>query len=297
MAEPDADWEAFMTWLEADAAHAERYDRAGSALRDAEEAVSALPRTQTSVEKHVAPPTTPERPRARPARWVGGAVAAAVAVAAGLGVWTQGPQPYVVASAAGAQRTIMLEDGSSIVLAGGSSVRLDHRDPRVATVERGEALFRVHHDADRPFAVGAGNLRLVDLGTVFDVKLAGPRTRVSVAEGAVMADPDGAALRLNPGQAVIAEGGQLERRVVDASDVGGWQNDRLVFDDAPLSEVAADLTRLLAQSVSATPAVAARRFNGTLDLRTLKDRPVLLGKVLGVRVREDAAGWTLEPPR
>ncbi|WP_294138611.1 FecR domain-containing protein [Sphingomonas sp.] len=290
MAEPDADWDAFLAWLEGDAARSDRYDRAVAMLDDAAGAAAAVV---------TAPVSAPLEPVARPTRrrWIGGAIAAALAGAIGLGVWTQLPQPYAVATAPGEQRTVALGDGSSIVLAGASTVTLDHRDPRVATVERGEMLFRVRHDADRPFAVRAGALRLIDLGTVFDVKTDGARTRVAVSEGAVMVDPDGAALRLDPGQAVVAEGETLARHDVAAADVGGWREGRLAYDDAPLSEVAADLSRQTGRRIVAGPGIAARTFRGTLDVATIRERPALLGTLLGVAVRQDAEGWTLEPRR
>lgn len=297
-----ADWDAFLAWLEADAGRSERYDRASAALQDAERAVAALPpasmppaSTSVPANDHVVEP--PRRYADGARRWFGGALAAALVGAIGVGAWNERPRPYDVSTAAGEQRTVGLADGSSIVLAGASRVTLDRGDPRIATLEQGEVLFRVRHDADEPFAVTVGDLRLVDLGTVFDVKTAGKRTRVAVAEGAVMVDPDGAALRLGPGQAVLAEGSSLRRQKVEPGDVGAWREGRLAFDGVPLDEVAADLSRHLARHVRAAPAVARRTFRGTLDVRTVQDRPALLGQLLGVEVRQDAGDWTLEPHR
>ncbi|MEG3164395.1 FecR domain-containing protein [Sphingomonas sp. PB2P19] len=287
MAEPHPDWDAFLAWLEADANRSARYDRAVLMLEDAAAAVAGEPATVAVAQT----------PRVSRRRWIGGAIAAGLAGAVGLGVWTQAPEPYVVTTAAGEQRTVMLADGSSVVLAGASTVRLDHRDPRTAVVERGEILFRVRHDPARPFSVQAGALRLVDIGTVFDVKRTDRRTRVAVAEGAVMVDPDGAALRLDAGQAAISDGASLERSAVAAVDVGGWREGRLAYDDAPLAEVAADLSRQTGRRIAVAPAIATRTFRGTLDAATVKARPALLGTLLGVTVRQDAGGWTLEPRR
>ena len=297
MAEPEADWDAYLAWLEADPAHAERYDRAACALHDAETDVARTPASEPFVVLDRPHPSGGYAAGQPHRRWLAGAVAAVVAGAIGLGAWQGRSDPFTVATAAGEHRTIALGDGSSIVLAGASRVLLDRRAPRVAVVERGEVLFRVRHDPDRPFDVRVGDLALTDLGTVFDVQMLGRRTRVAVAAGAVMVDPDGAALRLDSGQAVIVDGRRLERRPAEAGDVGGWREGRLAYDDATLAEVAEDLSRHLGIQIVAAPSVAGQKFRGTLEARDLGTDPVLLGELLGVDVRQTGGGWMLESRR
>lgn len=302
MNDPAADWDAFMAWLEGDATRADRYDRMVAALHDAADAVAAVPQgAGAATGEDIAPPAEAPAHRDHGMRrhraWIGGAIAAALIGAVGIGVWRELPQPYVIATRPGEQRTIALADGSSLVMAGGSSVQMDHHDDRVATVERGQILFRVRHDPARPFDVRAGTLALTDLGTVFDVSILGQRTRVAVAEGAVMVDPAGAALRLAPGEAVLSDGSTLRRQATDPGDVGAWRQGRLAFDDATLAEVAEDLSRQLGMRIAASAAIAPRTFHGTIELRGLKENPALLGALLGVRVRQDDSGWTLEAQR
>lgn len=280
-----ADWDDFTLWLEADPANAAAYDRAVAALADAEAAVAQVP--------VAAPLSAPGR--SRPWRWAGGAIAAALAGAIGLNAWQDRAQPYAVATSPGEQRRVTLADGSDVLLAGGSQVTLDHVDQRRASVDRGEVLFRVRHDEARPFRVLAGDMSLTDLGTVFDVKRAGGLTRVAVAEGAVLVDPDGAALRLDPGETATSQGDRLTEGLVDVADVGAWREGRLAYDGTTLAEVAADLSRQLGHPVGVAPAIAARPFRGTLDLARLRDDPATLGALLDVRVSTGATGWTLEP--
>lgn len=292
MADPaQADWDAFTDWLEADPSHVERYDRMAATLLDAEEALTEHPDVMEpprSVE-----PVADHRRGAL--RWIAGAVAAALVGAIGLQAWDDRSQPYAVETAAGETRVLALPDGSIIALAGASRVALDRADPRRAVLERGEALFRVKHDDRHPFAVQAGGVALVDLGTVFDVRMGQRQIRVAVAEGAVMVDPNGVGLRLDAGQAVLVEDGRLIRAAVAPGDVGGWGDGRLAFDGAPLSEVAEDLSRFLRQPVSVAPAIAARPFRGVIDLQAVRRDPALLGPLMEVRMRRDAVGWTLEP--
>jgi len=291
MADPaHADWDAFTAWLEADPSHVERYDRMAATLLDAEEALAAHPDLLAEPQ-----PVGPVEHRRGALRWIGGAAAAALVGAIGLQAWEDRARPYAVETAAAETRDVPLSDGTVITLAGGSRIVLDHADPRRAVLERGEALFRVRHDDRHPFAVRAGDVALVDLGTVFDVRMGARQTRVAVAEGAVMVDPKGAALRLDAGQGVTVEKDRLIRAAVDPGDVGGWRDGRLAFDGAPLSEVAEDLSRFMRQPVSVAPAIAARPFRGVIDLQAVRRDPTLLGPLMEVRVRRDAAGWTLEP--
>jgi transmembrane sensor len=294
MGRPDADWDAFLTWLEGDDTRSARYDRAAAALLDAEDAIARTPSEFVSKEVAHAAPVMATRSRVGGSmRWLGGAAAAMLTVGVGVTLWQELPRPYAIETRDGQQRSVDIGDGSSIVLAGGSKVALDHADARVATVERGQALFRVRHDDRDPFQVSVGALRLTDLGTIFDVK-AGARTVIGVAEGAVMIDPEGEGMRLGPGQAVVATGGELRRVQVDPADVGGWRDGRLAYDEATLSEVAADLERQFGWPVTVEPAVAGWTFRGTLELSNFRDKPALLGELLGVSVRPTANGWALE---
>lgn len=81
-------------------------------------------------------------------------------------------------------RTLALADGSSITLAPLSAVKYDvtgrHRG---VTLIKGEALFTVQHDAERPFKVITGDAVATDIGTVFDVALTSHGTTVAVLEG------------------------------------------------------------------------------------------------------------------
>ncbi len=231
MADPArADWDAFTDWLEADPAmravrpggrdpagrrggavgaargRGARRDRAGAGARAT--ASAALDR-----------------------RGHGGGADRAIGVSA----WQDRPQPYAVETAAGETRRIPLSDGSSVTLAGLSRVELDHAERAGRCWLAARRCSRCGMMRSTPCGSGRA-LALVDLGTVFDVRMGG-QTRVAVAEGAVMVDPKGAALRLDAGQAVTVDGDRLTRSAVEPEEVGGWREGRLAFDGAPLGMV------------------------------------------------------------
>lgn len=90
------------------------------------------------------------------------------------------------ASKPGQQRMLALEDGSMVSLSRDTQVRVGYgEDARIIFLDRGEAVFNVAHDPDRPFRVFAGDTLAEALGTTFTVQLEGDNASVSVLEGKV----------------------------------------------------------------------------------------------------------------
>lgn len=283
-------WDALASWLEADPARAARYDRAAMDLADMTAALRAAPVPLAPAPHRDAYP----RPAVR--RWLmAGTVAAAAAGVVGYHQFTSRAQPYAIATAAGEMRGVTLPDGSRVVLAGTSRLVLDRVDPRVATLDRGEALFTVRHDAAHPFQVTAANERLTDLGTVFDVAVTGGGLTVAVAEGGVRVGDGRDALDLGPGdRARIGQGGAM-RTVsrVRPDTVGAWTTGQLSYAGAPLGEVVGVLAQALGTQIVVVPAMAARPFSGTLSLDALRRDPAALGPLAGGVMVRRADGWEL----
>src|SRR5690606_18210405 len=116
------DWEKFTDWLEADPAHSAVYDAIVAAVDDAAGVLPPIPHAENDDE----PATAPRR------RWLGGAVAAVVAVAATFGVLQMRGGSYAVETAAGETLVVELDDGGQLAIAGDTRVILDRRNPHVA---------------------------------------------------------------------------------------------------------------------------------------------------------------------
>lgn len=281
------DWQAFTAWLEADPAHLPAWEQVSLA----DDELGALPRHKA----RPAAATTPPRGGGASRRWVlGGGLAAALAGVVAV-VTLPGASTYAVETAPGVRRSVVLADGSRLDLNGGTKLVLDRANPRFARIERGEALFTIVHDAARPFEVRAGRAVLQDLGTVFDVVHEQGTLRVAVADGAVMYNPAGERVRLDPGMKLTdGPGGRVLVGAVDPATVAGWKIGRLSYTATSLAGVAADLSRNTGVPVVATPAVARRSFTGVIMLDP--DREVLFGRVaalMGVRAVRAGDGWTL----
>lgn len=292
-----ADWDGFTAWLEADPAHNAAYEaaldeiEAGDALFDAPAEV--LPVAANDVD--VVQPMP---------RWRVQAVAACAAVVAMAGGWfaldRQAPTRVEYATAMGERRTVVLDDGSRVILNGGTRLSLDAGNPRDVAMVGGEAVFDVKHDASRPFVITtADGTRLVDVGTRFNVDSRDGALDVAVAEGAVMYQggrSGGGDIRLDAGEVLVraGRGARPIKRAVRADEVGAWQAGQLYYTDATLADVAADLSRNIGVTVAADQAVAARRFSGTITIEG--DAAAVMARiapVLDVGTQKQDRGWRL----
>ena len=288
-----SEWEAFTDWLERDPANSAAFD----AVALADDRLGALA-DAAAVRVAVAPGMAPDR-RSEPTRrrrLLGWAAAASVLVAGGLAFQVQQDSTFVIETEAGETRTLTLADGSRIELNGGSTLVLDEEDARFAELRRGEALFTVIHNDREPFTVESGPATVVDLGTVFNIVRTENLTEVSVAEGAVLFNPDEEAVRLEPGRRLRAPDDAREVQVtsVDRGAIGAWTDGTLVYQNATMAEVAADLSRNLGIRVRADAAVAPRPFKGVIQLdRGSPDALAQAAPVLGVEVRRARDEWIL----
>ena len=279
------DWEAFTRWVEQDPAHALAYDEAVSTVAEAAEALRSLPQAQNDDER----PATATTRR----RWLGGAIAAGVALAVGLGTWQFQGRSYAVETAPGETRMIALADGGEIALAGGSRIVLDRSDARAASLERGQALFTIRHDEEAPFRLMVGEDTVVDVGTIFDVKRVRDGMTVAVAEGAVVFNPERQNVHLAPGQILTRSAEDYRVEAIAVGQVGEWREGRITFQDATLADVAADLTSATGVAFSAAPAPSQRRVSGSLLVAPVKADPRSVGPLLGVTVRYTGEAWEI----
>ncbi|WP_207433904.1 FecR family protein [Sabulibacter ruber] len=214
---------------------------------------------QSSLSTEQEAVVVPMRGEARWGKWA--RVAAAILLPLGL-VWFVASQylqnksvggPLVAVQAApGNQKTIQLEDGSSIVLRPGSKVSYPvpfSGDRRDITLE-GEAFFQVAKDKARPFVVKSGAIYTQALGTSFNIRYLPNDTAVSVAlaTGIVKiskAQQEGeeTLAELVPGQQLVFNRKNQQHAVgsFENREVLGWKDGVLFFKKASLEEVVTGL--------------------------------------------------------
>jgi transmembrane sensor len=263
----------FRAWFAADPLHAAAFER----MTQSWEATRALRSEQIS--RPSADAASRGRGTRRAAFIALAASIAALSVAGGwfLGSSREAVHAPVIETALGERRSLVLADGSKVVLNTDSRIEVafDSKARRIR-LERGQARFDVAKAAGRPFIVSAGGKSIVALGTAFDVRWTDAKLSVVLFEGRVSVSSGGGVPLLNPKVAVTLEPGnraQFERSAVTVRPVGrlereeAWVGGRAVFEGTPLSEAIAEMNRYTHRRLQLTdPAIGQWRISGTFSV-------------------------------
>jgi transmembrane sensor len=205
-------------------------------------------------------------------------MAACLIVSLGVGavIWFEVLRAVTYTTAIGEQRSIQLEDGSTVELNSRSKVAVRYSEhERGIELLEGQALFHVAKNATRPFVVRSGDTRVRAVGTQFDVYRKATGTVVTVLEGRVAILTDhpiagkdaigaagssqyatappsfpraeggqGAAVELSAGEQVVVT--PKAARKTDHANIANataWTEREIVFDSASLTEVAEEFNR------------------------------------------------------
>jgi transmembrane sensor len=208
---------------------------------------------------------------ARPIRWVASLLIVCVGAA---GTAYLELQRGLYTTDIGEQRSITLDDGSTVELNAKSRIRVRFTDQaRDVDLIAGQALFHVATDNARAFVVRSGEAHVRAVGTEFDVYRRRSGTTVSVIEGQVAvslndssagsrAFPEtpgaGTARSLPPSNAVrastrllVSAGEQVvvtaqsaaRLRPADVAIATAWTQRQIVFQGTPLGDVVEEFNR------------------------------------------------------
>jgi transmembrane sensor len=234
-------------------------------------------------------------------RFGGRAVAAAlmVAVLGGAGTWAVTSTGLLTGywrfsaqefhTDHGQRATFTLPDGSKVTLNTDSQLRTRAADgKRHVYLDRGQAFFKVAHDASHPFVVHAAGRTITAIGTAFDVRVEGKKLEVTLVEGKVRveappvtplpapAQPKGrresvevppvvqATEMLAGSQLVALDTRGWTVKSADTARETSWLAGRLMFENQTLATVADEFSRYSDQKiVFDDPALADERITGT----------------------------------
>lgn len=264
----------FERWIAASPAHRTAYRRVESlwaasgdaGLRAADRDTAALSRHLDVIKTH----------RRRKGLRKGGTVVAGIlGLALVTGIWLERPHLLQDLRAdtvtdRGERRTVVLADGSSILVDADSALMTDisPRGRRV-TLLRGSAFFTVAK-IGTPFVVEAGGGEITVVGTQFDVRTADRGSVVTVSEGRVTVAAPGSnpVALLEKGQQIRFDAkGAEPPRSVDLDEAMSWHDGRFVFYQARLGDVIDEIRRYRKGRILVLEtALANRRVTGSFSL-------------------------------
>lgn len=237
------------------------------------------------------------------------ATAATLCIAV-LAVWfVVSPSHYE--TGIGEQRSVALDDGSIITLNTSSRIEVKYAGhSRFIRLVRGEALFKVAHDPARPFDVSVGTAVVRAVGTQFNIDRRTDRTTVTVVEGSVkvIAEHEGsqssAAGSSDPSREPLSEVIAAAQRIVvtessisppervaDLAPVTAWTQRQLVFENRPISEVAAEFNRYNRHRIMIEPGeLQAQQVTGVFQAHDTASFLAFVSGIPGVRIRTTEAG-------
>ena len=279
---------AFTVWLNADPLHAFEYE----AMQDIWEVSEHLPKPEPVGSQVIALVQRPRQPA-----WQKLAIAAAITLltvpVAAYSGWELGwvPNAYEHVQADTTLRTVTLPDGSEIELNLGTELTYaNYKDQRRVTLSKGEAFFKVSHDATHPFVVQAAEGRVRVTGTQFNVWMYEDQVKVTLLEGSVLVTSNkklsGDGLRLEPGMQARYKAGdyaaQISQTYANSPDLA-WRNGKLVLDNLTLADALPLINRYLSTPlVLADRATGALRVGGVFNTKEINSLVTSLPKVLPV---------------
>ena len=277
---------ALDAWLAESPAHAAAFARAN-------EVWAILPRAARTGEETAHVGRAPRR-----TRLYGVAAGIAASLLLGLvGLWWSLGSAGDYATRPGEQKVATLEDGSRLALNTDTRVGVRFDDGRrQIMLEKGEAMFEVAHDADRPFIVVAGETRVQAIGTVFIVRRTADDVIVTLIKGEVAVSHDQpptarasrGTLVLRPGEKLTepADGpARIEPESVEVATAG--RRGQTVFQETPRGEAVPDLDRYGGPVIMVDdPRVAALPISGVFATNAA-DFAEAAATVHGLRVEKD----------
>jgi len=212
-------------------------------------------------------------------------------------------RPIEYSADVGSRRMVSLPDGSTITLNTNSQVAVNFTEGRrLINLLRGQALFEVAHNPQRPFMVFAGDRRVTALGTVFEVRTDPSRMQVVLVQGSVVVDrgdrPGNTSrskaedpVRLTPGQAFIDAGGRQRVTAIDVKRELLWRDGFVEFDDDSLGRAVREFNRYASQPIELSPdGVADLRISGVFRTDDPKRFVDTIGELLPVEVQPTPRG-------
>ncbi|MGC4062933.1 MAG: FecR domain-containing protein [Aquabacterium sp.] len=294
---------AFDRWLNADPLHVLAWQRLGHIQRPFNSIPSDLLRATLGAAEV-------KRARRADKRRSAAKLLSLIGMATGVG-WVlvaQSPWQRLLASAStaiGERRTLLLEDGTVIVLNTDSAVSTDLAgDRRLVMLRRGELMVTTGADkgarTKRPFWVYTPFGRMQALGTRFTVRLDGQQARVSVQEGAVALHPLDAANAtavVRAGQSEWLTDNGTRPADLEGFEADGWTDGVVAGKNIRLADLLFELSRYRAGRIVCDERVADLRLSGLFHISDTDQTLQFLSQTQPIRITYRTRFWVSVGPK
>jgi transmembrane sensor len=225
------------------------------------------------------------------------AVLFVAAVGSGVAFYLAKRTQSTYTTGTGEREVLSLADGSQIELNTETSLRTAVASGgRTVWLDKGEAYFRIKHDAAHPFVVLAGERRLTDIGTEFTVRRDSERLKVAVLAGNVRFEGDNSRRDeqkpaiLKSGDTIVATATSFSisrEPLKQLANELGWRRGVLIFNQTPLSEAADEINRYNRKKlVIADSAVGRLKIGGTFPKNNVNAITAAVRELFGLRVED-----------
>lgn len=202
-------------------------------------------------------------------------------------------------TAYGEQSSLQLPDESTVIVNGNSSIRYSDQwnvdEDREVWID-GEAFFDVRHTSNnQKFIVHTpGGVDVQVLGTRFNVKVRRGKTEVMLEEGSIRLHVDkdqfDESMMLVPGELAVLSGDRLKKSQVKAAEYTSWKENKLLFNQTPLRDIALLLEDTHGMSVVfEDSAMMDRKLSGEITANKTVDIIKAIEESMAIEILQDGS--------
>lgn len=199
----------------------------------------------------------------------------------------QSEKSEIAVSTESQKKDILLADGSHLYLAPFSSIRFSENNHNRSLKLNGEVFFKIKKDPQRPFIISSTNTITSVLGTTFLIRSLSGIDEIFVFEGSVLFS------NKQETKKVVLSAGQTANssnfKLADSFDknILAWKNEKLEFDNTPLTEVCTTLEHYFKVTIKIENAqISACSFTGTFNKPSLPGILEMLKQSSGIHYQK-----------
>lgn len=221
-------------------------------------------------------------------------VAAAAVLVLTVGFWIYSQKTtvnYIVKTTNSEIDSLLLTDGSKIILAANSTIRYPEKftdELRPLDLLKGKAFFLIASDPKRPFEVAIGHSSVKVLGTSFNINYSATNINLSVKTGKVMFSPNRASKPsiLGAGEAVNYRYTENKIELKKDENASAWFTRELRFVDMPLDEVCKQLSEYYGVNIVLHDRkLTVKKFNANFKNTSLEEALTALKETYSIKIK------------